>query len=294
MHLLTLNVFAANFRVVLVVVTFFLSFSLWWIWTLLFFFLVEIVSESTLIETSFARQPHGASISSLPSSTRATAPESWIFGAHNVQALRRWGRPRQGLLGALEKKTWAWGMSPNLKFHTPANPHTCTEQTNESNGRFLDEPWWPRLLLSKFLPSSTVICNPWKRLTLTRGGRFRWHLSIPQRRSWTCVRRPSTSVPRNWRFTFPFCSATRSDTAAVRLVNVKLGLDSEKGSLPATLEVWTEKLLSVDGTDYIHFTAWAMHSMFRALFGVPHLFARELLMNSPHCNWPSVPDHSSQ
>ena len=59
----------------------------------------------------------------------------------------------------------------------------------------------------------------------------------------------------------------------------------KKGSLPATLdrEVWTEKLLSVDGTDYIHFTAWAMHSMFRALFGVPHLLARELLMNSPHC-----------
>ena len=56
----------------------------------------------------------------------------------------------------------------------------------------------------------------------------------------------------------------------------------KKGSLPATLEVWTEKLLSVDGTDYIHFTAWAMRSMFRALFGVPHLFARELLMNSPH------------
>ena len=26
-----------------------------------------------------------------------------------------------------------------------------------------------------------------------------------------------------------------------------------------------------------------MHSMFRARFGVPHLFARELLMNSPHC-----------
>ena len=38
MHLLTLNVFAANFRVVLVVVTFFLSFSLWWIWRLLLFF----------------------------------------------------------------------------------------------------------------------------------------------------------------------------------------------------------------------------------------------------------------
>ena len=162
MHLLTLNVFAANFRVVLVVVTFFLSFSLWWIWTVLFILVESLVSESTLIETSFARQPHGASpVSSLPSSPLATAPESWIFGAHNVQALRRWGRPRQGMFGALEKKTWAWGMSPNLKFHTPANPHTCTEQTYESNGRFLDEPWWPRLLLSKFLPFPTVIRHLW-------------------------------------------------------------------------------------------------------------------------------------
>ena len=29
-----------------------------------------------------------------------------------------------------------------------------------------------------------------------------------------------------------------------------------------------------------------MHSMFRALFSVPHLFERELLMNSPH--WPTL------
>ena len=63
------------------------------------------------------------------------------------------------------------------------------------------------------------------------------------------------------------------------------GSTRKKGSLPATIEVWTEKKLSVEGTDYIHFTcftACTMHSMFRALFGVPHLFARELLMNSPH------------
>ena len=56
------------------------------------------------------------------------------------------------------------------------------------------------------------------------------------------------------------------------------GSTQKKGSLPATLEVWTEKKLSVEGTDYIHFTASTMHSMFLALFGVPHLFARELLI----------------
>ena len=76
--LLTLNVFAANFRVVLVVVTFFLFLFLCGEFEH-FFFWEEIVSESTLIETSFARQPHGASISSLPSSPRAPAQESWIF-----------------------------------------------------------------------------------------------------------------------------------------------------------------------------------------------------------------------
>ena len=76
--LLTLNVFAANFRVVLVVVTFFLFLFLCGEFEH-FFFWEEIVSESTLLETSFARQPHGASISSLPSSPRATAQESWIF-----------------------------------------------------------------------------------------------------------------------------------------------------------------------------------------------------------------------
>ena len=86
MHLLTLNVFPVNFRVVFVVA--FFSFSFFFIHFLsyfLFFFLfsvvtsnffffpVEIVSESTLIETSFARQ----SISSLPSRPRAlTTP--WV------------------------------------------------------------------------------------------------------------------------------------------------------------------------------------------------------------------------
>ena len=73
--------------------------------------------------------------------------------------------------------------------------------------------WWTLMATATAfqvpIPFSTVIRNPWKGLTLTRGGRFRWHLSIPQRRSWTCVRRPSTSVPRNWRFTFLFCSCNQ-------------------------------------------------------------------------------------
>ena len=114
MHLLTLSVLSANSRVVLVVVAFFFFFFIHFLSSFLFSFLnlcgdfelffwgVEIVSESTLIETSFARQ----SVSSLPSRPRVTAPgvRELDFSVPSVQGHRRWGRPRQCLLGALEKK----------------------------------------------------------------------------------------------------------------------------------------------------------------------------------------------
>ena len=162
----------------------------------------------------------------------AMSKKAGVFGAHSVQGHRRWGRPRQGLLGALEKKTWAWGMSPNLKFHTPANPQTCTEQTHESNRMFLDEPW--RLShcfqSSCLLPLSFVIHG--KVSLWLAVDRFWWHLSIPQRRNWKCIRRPSTFPVSQGTggSLFPSRSvrATRSDTVSVRLGNVKLGLDSEK------------------------------------------------------------------
>ena len=97
MHLLTLNVFSANFRVVLVVAFFlfffFHSFSL-----LLFFFLSrnslgvhldwDVICSTVDIVVAFKASGHWAG----------------VFGAHSVQGHRRWGRPRQGLLGALEKK----------------------------------------------------------------------------------------------------------------------------------------------------------------------------------------------
>ena len=117
---------------------------------------------------------------------------------------------------------------------------------------------------------------------------FRWHISIPQRRSWKCIRRPSTllvRLPRNWRFTFPFCSCNqeRHSFCATWQCQTRARLGKKEAY---QLPLKSEKKLSVEGTDYIHITACTMHSMFRALFGVPHLFARELLtclMNSPHC-----------
>ena len=103
-------------------------------------------------------------------------------------------------------------MSPNLKFHTPANPQTCTEQTHESNGMFLDEPWGLGHCFqsSCLLPLSFVIHSK-VSLWLTVD-RFRWHLSIPQRRSCQKVYLATidpSSLPRNWRFTFPFCSCNQ-------------------------------------------------------------------------------------
>ena len=199
--------------------TFFLSFSLWWLWT--FFFLSrnslgvhldwDVICSTVDIVVAFKASGHWAG----------------VFGAHSVQGHRRWGRPRQGLLGALEKKTWAWGMSPNLTFHALANPQTCTEQTH---GMFLDELW--RLghcfQSSCLLPLSFVIHG--KVSLWLAVDRFRWHLSIPQRRSWKCIRRPSILPVSQGTggSLFPSVRATRSDTVSVRLGNVKLGLDSEK------------------------------------------------------------------
>ena len=58
------------------------------------------------------------------------------------------------------------------------------------------------------------------------------------------------------------------------------GSSRKKEAYQLPLKSEQRKKLSVKGTDYIRFTACTVHSMFRALFGV--LFARELLMNSPH------------
>ena len=179
-------------------------------------------------------------------------------------------------------------MSPNLKLHTPANPQTSTEETHELNGMFLDEPWRPRPLLSKFLPFATVLRNPWQGLTLTCSGPVSVaarHLSIPQRRVAGSVFGDHRHFQSPKELAVHFSLLFVQPGATQFLCDLEMsnsGSTRKKGSLPATLEVKTEKKLSVEGTDYIHFTACTVHSMFRALFGVPHLFARELLMNRPH------------
>ena len=232
----TLNVFAANFRVVLVVVTFFLSFSLWWIWTLLFFFSRnslgvhvdwDVICSTTTrrVDIVVAFKSSGYCARELdfrcpqcssPSKMGSTAPRNaWCPWRKNL-SLRDVSKPKVSYTSQLQ----------------PAHLHRANARIKRKVS------WWTlmatptTLLLSKFLPFPTVIRNPWKGFNLTRGGRFRWHLSIPQRRRGTCVtsRRPSTSVPRTLTggSLFPSVRATRSDTAAVGLVSFKLGLDSEK------------------------------------------------------------------
>ena len=310
MHLLTSNVFPVNFRVVLVVAFFlffsFNSFSLLLSFFLSFFcgdlelffsFWVEIVSESTLIETSFARQ----SISSLPSRPRTlTAPwvlkKAAVFGAHSVQGHRRWGRPRQGLLGALEKKNLSLRdvSKPKVSYTgQPANLHRANAR-RESNGMFFDEPWGLGHCFqsSCLLPPSFVIhgkVSLW--LAVDRfGGTCRSRKDVAGR---VGDHRPFQS-PKELAVHFSLLFVQPGATQFLcDLEMSNSGSTRKKGSLPATIEVWTERKLSVEGTDYIHFTACTMHSMFRALFGVPHLFARELLMNSPHlgknANVPKIP-----
>ena len=132
-------------------------------------------------------------------------------------------------------------MSPNLKFHTPANQQTCTEQTRESNRRFLDEPWWPvhcfrsSYLLS--LPRFFVILGKfsfWHAVV-----QFRCHLSIPQRRDLTSIWRLSISQSLSGTGTSPFPSvrAARNDTVSVLLYLEMSGSTRKKRSLPVTLEV---------------------------------------------------------
>ena len=66
----------------------------------LIFFLVEIILESSLIVTSFARQ-WIIVVAFKASGHCAMGKIAGVFGAHSVQDHRRWGRLRQGLLGAL-------------------------------------------------------------------------------------------------------------------------------------------------------------------------------------------------
>ena len=117
MHLLTLNVFAANFRVVLVVVTFFS-----------FFFSVVNLNTSFLSRNSLGVHVDWDVICST-TTRRVDVVVAFKSSGHCAGELDfsvptvfkpfEDGVDRaKACLVPLKKKTWAWGMSPNLKFHT--------------------------------------------------------------------------------------------------------------------------------------------------------------------------------
>ena len=136
-----LDVFPTSFRVVFVVVSFFFSFffhwfslsfsfSLWWLRRILLW--VEIVCIGWDVIPWTTTQCIDICLPFKASGPFAIGKRAGYFGAHSVQAQQRWGWQRQGLPGALGKKPELEGCLPNLKFHTPANPQTHTEQTHES------------------------------------------------------------------------------------------------------------------------------------------------------------------
>ena len=89
---------------------------------------------------------------------------------HSIQAQRRCDPSRQGLPGAVEKSTWAWGMSPNLKLHIhrPTRKLAQSQCTNQGdsvlliNGhkcakKFSD---YRRKTCLKFFGNSSPKCGP--------------------------------------------------------------------------------------------------------------------------------------
>ena len=104
-----------------------------------------------------------------------------------------------------------WKKKPELEDVSKPKV-SYTANLHRANARIeRNVSWWTleaTATVLKFLPFATVLRNPWQGLTLTCSGPVSVaarHLSIPQRRVAGMIRRPST-LPRNWRFTFPFCS----------------------------------------------------------------------------------------
>ena len=147
-------------------------------------------------------------------------------------------------------------MSPNLKFHTPANPQICTEQTHESNGMFLDEPWRlghcfqsSCLLPLSFVMARSLFDSQWTGF----GGTCRSRKDVAG--SIFGDYRPFQS-PKELAVHFSLLLVQPGATQFLcDLEMSNSGSTRKTGSPPATLEVWTEKTLSVEGTEYIHFTA---------------------------------------
>ena len=240
MHLLTLNVFPVNFRVVLVVAFFlFLFFSLSLL--LSFSFLFSVVTSNFFFLCWNCLGVHLDwdvicstidIVVAFKASGNDYARKLLEFSVPTVFKAIEDGVDRaKACLVPLKKNLSLRNVSKPIVSYTgqPANLHRANARIERNVS------WWTlgaRPLLSKFLPfaMATVLRNPWQGLSLTRSGPVSGHLSIPPRRSWKCIRRPSTLPVSQGTggSLFPSVRATRSDAVSVRLGNVKLGLDPEK------------------------------------------------------------------
>ena len=157
MHLLTLNVFSANFRVVLFVVAFlFLFFS--FIFSLTFFFSMVTSNFFFLSGNSLGVHLDWDVVCSIvdtvvafkASGHCAMGKRAGVFGAHSVQGYRSWGRPRQGLLGAKKNLTCGVGcfLMPSYSF-----PAVDGSDWNDSETRDREPAW-----------RAACSCSIWERL----------------------------------------------------------------------------------------------------------------------------------
>ena len=179
-------------------------------------------------------------------STRPRVTSPWAreldFSVFTVfKPSRDWVDHAKACLVPLKKKknlSLRYVSKPKVPYtYQPTNLHRANARIERKVS------WWvlvaSHCFRSSYLSLSFVIHG---RVSLWHAvGRFQRHFSIPQRRSLTNIWRPST-------FQSPQELAVHRSLLFVQLGatqllgNVKFGLDSEKRSLPVTLEVWRRKL----------------------------------------------------
>ena len=126
---------------------------------------------------------------------------------------------------------------------------------------------------SSYLDRVTFLRNPWKGITLTVD-RFWWHLSIRQRRTLTNIggHRPPSLLPAFHRSLPSVQPGATQFLCALEMSNS--GSTRKKEAYQLSLKSKQRKNSRLEERTGILFTACIVHFMFRALFGVPHLFAR--------------------
>ena len=171
-------------------------------------------------------------------------------------------------IGSRTKPPWCpWENLSSRNFSKPEVPSTAN---NMQRAHARKVSWWT--LASHCFRSSCLLPLPFvisaKVLLWHTGDRFQWHLSIPQRRSLTHIWRPSIFSHRNRQSPLSLFPLSLQPGGTQFLCTCNLGMstpcliDSEKRSLPATLEVWTDRERAFGRSDGLH-SFYCMHYALR-------------------------------